>query len=469
VNSDELKFEGLRDFFSELVGDLEGQVPYAAAFAERRDGVRVMASSTQASITPEAPHPGLSISLFNGERFYEYASNRFDAAQIRADCLALARRAASERPKGKGLEIDPGEPLQKEFSLPFKTDPRKISLKEKQDYAKSLQQGLAQASARVQNAVAVVGDMEAEEIFVNRSKRLRQQLFRVDEVMQVFVADQATGRIQQLWDGASRGGGWELHGYCQGRAQGLVSDAERLLKASRLEPGHYDIVTDPEWSGILAHEAFGHGTETDMFLKDRAKGKEYLGKRVASLITSLVDDPSTPGQAATFFFDHEGALARKNQIIAQGNLVHGMTDLYSASFLKLPRSANGRRESWERKAYARMTNTFFEPGSSKPEELISSVEDGVYLRYPSNGMEDPQGWGIQCEGLWAQRIKKGKLTNELHSPVIMTGFVPDILQSISMVADDLEITGLGYCGKGHKEIVKNTMGGPHLKFKARLA
>ncbi|HXC63113.1 MAG TPA: TldD/PmbA family protein, partial [bacterium] len=87
----------------------------------------------------------------------------------------------------------------------------------------------------------------------------------------------------------------------------------------------------------------------------------------------------------------------------------------------------------------------------------------------SNGMEDPQGWGIQCEGLWAQRIRKGKLTDEIHSPVIMTGFVPDILQSISMVGDDLEISGLGYCGKGHKEIVKNTMGGPHLKFRARLA
>jgi TldD protein len=150
-------------------------------------------------------------------------------------------------------------------------------------------------------------------------------------------------------------------------------------------------------------------------------------------------------------------------------LQHGMTDFYSASYLKYPRSANGRRESWERKAYARMTNTFFEPGQSRPEEMIASVEDGIYLRYPSNGMEDPQGWGIQCEGLWAQRIKGGKLSSELYSPVIMTGFVPDILQSISMVGNDLEITGLGYCGKGHKEIVKNTMGGPHLKFMARLA
>jgi TldD protein len=463
-----IKFDDFRDYFAGLVKDLEKEVPYAAAFAARKEGVRVMASSTQSSVTPEIPHPGITLTLFNGESFYEYATNRFDAAAIREEALALARRAASERGKNQGVEIDPGAPLTQDFSLPLKTDPRKVSLQDKQDYARELQSGLAKAGAKVQNALALVGDLTSDEIFVNRSKNLRQRLTRVDEMVQVFVAGEG-GRIQQLWDGASRGGGWELHGFCRDRLKGLVADAERLLSAGRLEPGTYDIVSDPEWSGILAHEAFGHGTETDMFLKDRAKGREYMNKPVASAITSLVDDPSHPGQAATFFFDHEGALAGKNQIIDKGTLVHGMTDLYSAAYLGYPRSANGRRESWERKAYARMTNTFFEPGSSNPDEMIASVADGIYLRYPSNGMEDPQGWGIQCEGLWAERIKNGKLTGEVFSPVIMTGFVPDILQSISMVGNDLEITGLGYCGKGHKEIVKNTMGGPHLKFKARLA
>jgi TldD protein len=84
-------------------------------------------------------------------------------------------------------------------------------------------------------------------------------------------------------------------------------------------------------------------------------------------------------------------------------------------------------------------------------------------------MEDPHGWGIQCEGLWAERIKDGKLTGEVHSPVILTGFVPELLASVRMVASDLEIHGLGSCGKGHKEYVKNTLGGPHMLFTARLA
>jgi TldD protein len=272
-----------------------------------------------------------------------------------------------------------------------------------------------------------------------------------------------------LWDGISRGGGCEHLGYCKGRVKELVADAERLLSATRLEPGTYEVVADADWSGILAHEAFGHGTETDMFLKDRARGRDYMGKRVGSELCNIVDDPTLAGQAGTFFFDDEGALARRTHIVQDGILRQGMTDLYSAAWLGYERSANGRRESWERKAYARMTNTFFAPGKSKPRELIAAVKDGIYLRYPSNGMEDPHGWGIQCEGLWGQRIRDGKLTDEVYSPVIMTGFVPDILASIDGVGDDFEISGLGYCGKGHKEWVKNTTGGPHLKFKARLA
>jgi TldD protein len=366
-----------------------------------------------------------------------------------------------------GKALDPGPALKQSWTLPCQIDPLKWSLKQKMDHAKALQEQLAAAGSSVKNATAVVGDLVSDELFVNPVRRLRQRLTRVDEVLQVVVAKD--GRTQMLWDGISRGGGYENLGWCAPQIPGLVADAEKLLSATRLEPGFTTVVTDSEWSGMLAHEAFGHGTETDMYLKDRAKGKEYMGKAVASAITSLDDDPSYAGQAATFYFDHEGALARRNPIIEAGILTHGMTDYYSAHHLGYERSANGRRESWERKAYARMTNTFFRPGASKPADIIASVEDGYYLRYPSNGMEDPQGWGIQCEGLWAEKIKNGKLTGEVCSPVILTGFVPDILQSISMVGDDLQISGLGYCGKGHKEIVKNTMGGPHLKFRARLA
>jgi TldD protein len=205
-----------------------------------------------------------------------------------------------------------------------------------------------------------------------------------------------------------------------------------------------------------------------MFLQRRSRGQEYLGKQVASTLVDLYDSPALPGQAASFYFDHEGKLAEETKIIEQGILKRPLTDLHSALCLGLKRSANGRRESYAHKIYARMTNTYFGPGSSSFEEMLADIAFGYYLDHPSNGMEDPKGWGIQLEGLYAEEIRQGKLTGKVFSPVIVTGYVPDLLESITMVGPQVEISGLGLCGKGHKEWVKVSDGGPYLRLQSRL-
>ena len=230
----------------------------------------------------------------------------------------------------------------------------------------------------------------------------------------------------------------------------------------------YDCIFSPELSGIFAHESFGHGIETDMILKGRAKAAEYFNKPVASPLVNMYDSPALPEEAASFFFDHEGQLASETRIIHNGLLAAGITDLNSAMRLKIPRTANGRRESFERKAYARMTNTYFSKGGECFEDMVKDIPFGYFLAYPSNGSEDPKGWGIQLEAYYAEQIKDGRLTGNVFSPVIITGYVPELLQSISMVGDKIEISGLGMCGKGHKEWVKTTNGGPFLRLKARL-
>jgi TldD protein len=85
-----------------------------------------------------------------------------------------------------------------------------------------------------------------------------------------------------------------------------------------------------------------------------------------------------------------------------------------------------------------------------------------------SGMEDPKNWGIQCMILQGKEVRDGKLTGEVVSPVIMTGYVPDVLKSISMVSESVELFGSGACGKGYKEFVKVSDGGPYIKAKVRL-
>ena len=115
-----------------------------------------------------------------------------------------------------------------------------------------------------------------------------------------------------------------------------------------------------------------------------------------------------------------------------------------------------------------MTNTWFEGGTSTPEEMIASVKNGLLLEEPTSGMEDPKNWGIQCMVSFAREIKDGKFTGRIFSPIVLTGYVPDLLKSITMMSKDVELSGSGFCGKGYKEWVKVSDGGPWMKARIRL-
>ena len=116
-----------------------------------------------------------------------------------------------------------------------------------------------------------------------------------------------------------------------------------------------------------------------------------------------------------------------------------------------------------------MTNTFFEGGKDKLSDMISSIKHGYMLFETNNGMEDPKNWAIQCVCEYGIEIVDGKLTDNYVSPVVMSGFVPDLLKSISMISDEFEEEGSGSCGKGYKEWVRVSDGGAHLKAKVKLS
>jgi TldD protein len=183
---------------------------------------------------------------------------------------------------------------------------------------------------------------------------------------------------------------------------------------------------------------------------------------------SLLDDPSIEGARGSYPFDDEGMIAQPTTIIENGIFVRPLTDLMSATFLGKPRTPNGRTQAWDRKVYARMSNTFIARGSSDPAEVMGSLKNGLYLEGFRNGIEDPQGWGIQFTADTAREYKDGKPTGRLFAPATVTGYVPEILSNITMVGNDWELVP-GTCGKGFKEFVPVTSGGPHIRTKARVS
>ena len=131
-------------------------------------------------------------------------------------------------------------------------------------------------------------------------------------------------------------------------------------------------------------------------------------------------------------------------------------------------TGNGKRENFEHKVYTRMTNTVFDSGRDSLEDMISSIKHGYLLEGMESGMEDPKHWGIQCIVSCGREILDGKLTGKVVAPVIMTGYVPDLLSNVTMASVDRLIFGSGGCGKGYKEFVKVSQGGPYLKTRAIL-
>ncbi len=304
-------------------------------------------------------------------------------------------------------------------------------------------------------------------LFISREKDMIQSVMWTTAAILSLCREGE--KIKDSYRGYSNLGGVEIIDKMEREGVSLtVRAATELLSAEQIAPGEYECICSPDVTGMIVHEAFGHGVEMDMFVRDRAKAKEYVGKRVASDLVTMHDTAAAAKEAATFFFDDEGNLSRDTVVIKEGILVGGMSDAAASEVLGREPSGNGRRESFERKAYTRMTNTYFEGGHDKVEDMIASVSYGFLLEEARSGMEDPKNWGIQCMVGIAREIKDGALTGKIFSPIVLTGYVPDLLQSISMASEEVELFGCGFCGKGHKEWVKVSDGGPYIKAKITL-
>ena len=321
--------------------------------------------------------------------------------------------------------------------------------------------------ARIIQVNAVMQKRSVSKIFVSRNKTL-DQCFDWTNTMLMAVSRDGDN-IKQVYTSENEVDTRKALNQLNKKALGLAELSTKMLSAKPIVPGTYEIITDPTISGLIAHEAFGHGVEMDMFVKNRAKAKEYVGKKVASEKVNMHDGAAAAISAGSYFFDDDGVLASDTQIIKDGILQTGISDLLSAMQLGSKPTGNGRRQSFDHKAYTRMTNTFFAPGEDDVDQMIKSVKHGYMLFDTNNGMEDPKNWQIQCTATYGLEIKDGQFTGEIVSPVVISGYVVDLLNSINMVSRDFRVIGSGMCGKGHKEWVYVADGGPYLKGEAKLA
>ncbi len=451
-----------------LVKELSKTYKYVSILGTDVKGIRAQATKQNQTVSDDGYNEcGFVVKMTNDDIFFEYSLD-----DINGDIKELALKIVLESKISKSLEskhikryaIDE-EKLEKDFVR--ESDLSNYQAKDLLVSASNIKDELINKCPSCLTAGCILMTTDVSKIFVSKNKCLTQNYTWVNGIIILMVNE--NGKQVQVREGAYSINVKEVLDKLPTLMDKLVSKAHKLTLAKPIVPGFYDVITDASITGLIAHEAFGHGVEMDQFVKDRAYAKHCMGEYVASTILNMKDGAKSDLSVASYFFDDDGILAGDTDIIVDGKLKSGICDMQSALQLGCKPTGNGRRQSFSHKTYTRMTNTFFLKGNSTLDEMIKSIKHGFYLAETNNGMEDPKNWNIQCTAEYAIEIIDGKLTDNYFSPAVMSGYVPDLLKSITMISNDYEIEGSGYCGKGYKEWVKVSSGGANVKCKVKLS
>jgi TldD protein len=233
--------------------------------------------------------------------------------------------------------------------------------------------------------------------------------------------------------------------------QAVVKEALRqslVLLDSRPAPaGEMDVVLGPGWPGILLHEAIGHGLEGDFNRKKTSAFSGLMGERIASPEVTVVDDGTLAGRRGSLNIDDEGTPTQCTTLIEDGILVGLMQDRQNARLMGMRATGNGRRQGFDHVPMPRMTNTYMLAGKRAPEEIIASVEKGLYAVSFGGGQVDITSGKFVFTCTEAYLIENGRVGQPVKGATLI-GSGADALKRISMVGNDLALDpGIGTCGK----------------------
>ncbi len=250
---------------------------------------------------------------------------------------------------------------------------------------------------------------------------------------------------------------------CDGWAKEAVRMALVNLSAIAAPAGMLPVVLGAGWPGVLLHEAVGHGLEGDFNRRGTSMFSGQMGQQVASPLCTVVDDGTLDNLRGSLSIDDEGVPGQYNTLIENGILKGFIQDKLNARLMGLAPTGNGRRESYAHLPMPRMTNTYMLAGQSTPEEIIESVDYGIYAPNFGGGQVDITSGKFVFSTSEAYLIEKGKVTSPVKGATLIGSGI-EAMQQISMVGNDLALDkGVGVCGKEGQSVPVG-VGQPTLKL-----
>jgi TldD protein len=425
---------------------LERQVDYADLYFEYTTTDSVSLEEGLVKSGDRHLEQGVGVRAIRGER-QGYAHSD-DISVESARIAAATARAIAEETKTHAPVALAARGRSRNL-YPVTTAPTDVPVETKVEWLGEIDTYARSRSPRISQVMAsIVSQYKHVLIAGSDGTRVADVLPLVRVNVQVLASD---GQRREVgYQGA--GGRFELDDLRDpARWKKLVDEAVRIallnLDAEACPAGSMDVVLGPGWPGILLHEAIGHGLEGDFNRKKTSAFSDKMGQRVAAEGVTVVDDGTLPTRRGSLNVDDEGTPTQRNVLIENGVLVGYMQDRLNAKLMGEAPTGNGRRESYAHLPLPRMTNTFMLAGQDDPEEILASIDNGLYAVSFGGGQVDITSGKFVFSASEAYRIENGRIGAPVKGATLI-GNGPDVLKRVSRIGHDLALDeGVGTCGK----------------------
>jgi TldD protein len=433
-----------------LSAAMERGAEFAEVYVERNEFTAVTLEEDKVKSAQNGLSQGVGVRVISGAKVgYAYSDDLDEEALLRAARTAafIAQGGGSE----KSFDVT-RTPLPTFYRLD--THLADVDVAKKRDLVVRANKTARAYDKRIKQVMCTWADSTKKILVANTLGHLAEDTQDMCRLSTMVVAE---GKKNERRTGSYGGGGRVPFTHFDTFTPEVVAkEAARQaiagLGAADAEAGQQTVVLAPGWSGILLHEAVGHGLEADFIRKGTSLFAGKLGQQVASKLVTVIDDGTVANARGSLNVDDEGNPAQFKVLIERGELKGYMYDSLNAKLMNQKSTGSGRRESFKHLPLPRMTNTYLAPGEDTPEDIIKSVDKGIYCANFGGGQVDITNGNFVFEVSEAYELKKGKLGRPLKG-VTLIGVGPEALKNVSRVGNDPKPDpGMGTCGKDGQSV-----------------
>ncbi|MDR2831207.1 MAG: TldD/PmbA family protein [Methanobrevibacter sp.] len=443
------------DKFKNLLDRISSDVDYSDIRAIKSNSTNLIMKDSKIQEINSGLNIGARIRVLkNGAWGFAYTNDLNKLEEISKTSIKLANSLSGD------VELSDEMVVEDKVKINTKIPVSDVSIEDKKELISE-----ADKSAKVKHVVSTTvsySDVESEKLFLSSEG---SKISINETIIAMFLNSTASsGDVIQFGHGSIGGvTGFEVlkNADIEKFGRKIGENASRLLKAKSSPSGNFTVVADNELTGVLIHEALGHGVEGDLILQNDSILKGCLGNDIGSDLVNIFDDASRVDGFGYYPYDDEGIKTKINQLVKNGKLISILNSRETGFKLDMKSSGNAR-STLNEQTIVRMSNTYLEPGDMNFDELIEDVKEGIYIKGSRGGQVDTGKGIFQFSGVESFKIENGEVKDSLRD-ASLSGDILNTLKEIDAVGSDFKLS-VGFCGKGGQTVPVGD-GGPHIRIK----